>query len=106
MSWFNLSNATRIANFGRNRPGWQRFFFAAALTALVVLGRMALNEAWGRQQNRHLVFLPTVMLVSWLCGLLPGLLSAVMTTTALALWWSSPSLAFDVPHFELALYFL
>ena len=44
---------------------------------LVVLGRLALNPWWGVQQNRHLVFLPTVLLAAWLGGFGPGVVSAV-----------------------------
>jgi signal transduction histidine kinase len=75
-------------------------------TALVVFARMALNASWGRQHNRHLVFLPAIMLVSWLGRLGPGLLSTAMLTVALALWWPDPTHAAAQPPSDLVLFFL
>ena len=46
-----------------------------------------MNPWWGRQQNRHLIFLPAVILVAWLFGFGPGLLSAVISVTALGYFW-------------------
>jgi signal transduction histidine kinase len=69
---------------------WRRYFAAGGLTVLVVAGRLALDPWWGRQHNRHLVFLPTVMLAAWLGGLGPGLLSATISTVALATFWTEP----------------
>jgi signal transduction histidine kinase len=54
----------------------------------VVAGRLALDPWWGRQQNRHLVFLPAVMLTAWLFGFGPGLVSVVVSLVALACFWS------------------
>ena len=42
---------------------------------------------WGRHQNRHLIFLPAVILVAWLFGFGPGLLSASISVTALGYFW-------------------
>jgi len=72
------------------RRVWQRYVVAAALTVLVAAGRLALDPWWGRQHDRHLVFLPTVMLAAWLGGLGPGLLSATLSTVALATFWAEP----------------
>jgi signal transduction histidine kinase len=54
---------------------------------MVILGRLALNPWWGRHHNRHLIFLPTVMLVAFLFGLGPGIVSAALCTAALAIFW-------------------
>jgi len=70
------------------RRVWQRYGAAGLLTVTVVAGRLALDPWWGRQQNRHLVFLPTVMLAAWLGGFGPGLLSATICTLALATFWT------------------
>jgi signal transduction histidine kinase len=59
-----------------------------ALTIVVVLGRLALDPVWGRQHNRHLVFLPTVMLAAWFGGFGPGLLSVALSTLALGHFWT------------------
>ncbi len=75
------------------------------LTALVVAGRLGLDPWWGRQHNRHLVFLPTVMLAAWLGGFGPGLLSATMSTLALAAFWSEPKPGLPV-NSDLVLFFL
>src|SRR5262249_21414003 len=57
------------------------------LTTLVVAGRLGLDPWWGRQHNRHLVFLPTVILVAWVLGFGPGLLVAGLCTAALGWFW-------------------
>jgi signal transduction histidine kinase len=71
------------------RAGW-RYGGATAFTVLVTAGRLAMNPWWGLQSNRHLVFLPTVMLVAWFAGFGPGLVSAVLCTLALAFFWTAP----------------
>jgi signal transduction histidine kinase len=70
------------------RPAWERYGGALALTIVVVLGRLALDPVWGRQHNRHLVFLPTVMLAAWFGGFGPGLLSVALSTLALGHFWT------------------
>ncbi len=70
------------------RPPWLRYGSAIGLTALVVAGRLALDPVWGRQHNRHLVFLPTVMLAAWVGGFGPGFASAALSTLAIAYFWS------------------
>jgi signal transduction histidine kinase len=77
----------RFLDGAATRPPWQRYLVAFALTGLVIAGRLALNPWWGHQHNRHLVFLPTIMLAAWLGGLGPGLLSAALSTAALATFW-------------------
>lgn len=76
-----------MAGWTRRRP-WLRYGGALVLTASMVAGRLALDPVWGRQHNRHLVFLPTVMLAAWFGGFGPGVLSAVLSTLALAHFWS------------------
>jgi signal transduction histidine kinase len=73
--------------------------------ALVVAGRLALDPAWGRQHNRHLVFLPAAMLAAWFGGFGPGLVATSLGTAALAYFWSDLR---SVPHVntDLALFFL
>ncbi|HVV48512.1 MAG TPA: HAMP domain-containing sensor histidine kinase [Polyangia bacterium] len=70
------------------RPAWLRYGTAVALTGLVVAGRLALDPVWGHQHNRHLVFIPLVMVAAWLGGLGPGVVSAVLSTAALAHFWT------------------
>jgi signal transduction histidine kinase len=72
------------------RPWWKsgwKYASGAALTVAVVAGRLAMDPWWGRQQNRHLVFLPAVVLVAWRFGFGPGLLSAIISVTALGFFW-------------------
>ncbi len=71
---------------------------------LVVLGRLALDPVWGRQHNRHLVFLPTVMLAAWFGGFGPGLLSVALGTLALGHFWTEPAHGFHV-NSDLVLFF-
>ncbi len=62
-----------------------------------------MNPWWGRQQNRHLFFLPAVMLIAWLFGFGPGILATIISVVALACFWSGAG-AGRVP-FELLLFF-
>src|SRR5262249_8291579 len=59
---------------------------------------------WGSHQNRHLVFLPTVMLSAWLAGIGPGLLSAALCTLAIDYFWTEPRYVLLHPSFELLLF--
>jgi signal transduction histidine kinase len=70
----------------------------------VVAGRLAMDPWWGRQQNRHLVFLPAVTLVAWLFGFGPGLVAAVVSAVGLACFWNGG--AGGRAPFELILFFL
>ncbi len=70
------------------RPAWQRYGAAVVLTCVAVAGRLALDPVWGHQHNRHLVFLPMVMVAAWLGGLGPGVVSAVLSTAALGYFWA------------------
>jgi signal transduction histidine kinase len=69
------------------RPAWQRFGVAILLTVFVVATRRSLDPWLGHQHNRHLVFLPTVMLAAWVAGLGPGVVSTLLFTAALGLLW-------------------
>lgn len=80
------------------RPGAWRYAVAVGVTVLVIAGRLALDPYWGRQNNRHLVFLPTVMLAAWIGGLGPGLVAATLCTVALACLWGDAGTTF--PHVE------
>jgi signal transduction histidine kinase len=71
---------------------------------LVILGRLALDPVWGRQHNRHLVFLPTVMLAAWFGGFGPGMLSVTLSTLALGHFWTEPWSGFHI-NSDLILFF-
>jgi signal transduction histidine kinase len=89
------------------RPSWQRYGGGVTLIVAVVVGRLAMDPWWGRQQNRHLFFLPAVMLIAWLFGFGPGMLATVVSVLALACFWSGEGVgaAGRVP-FELLSFFL
>ena len=74
------------------------------MTLLVVLARLALDPVWGRQHNRHLVFLPTVMVAAWFGGFGPGLLSVALSTLALGHFWTEPAYGFHI-NSDLVLFF-
>jgi signal transduction histidine kinase len=65
---------------------------------------MALDPVWGRQHNRHLVFLPTVMLAAWFGGFGPGLLAVALSTLALGHFWTETASGFHV-NSDLVLFF-
>jgi signal transduction histidine kinase len=70
------------------RPAWQRYGGVIVLTLLVAMGRHALNPWWGEHHNRHLVFLPTVMVAAWFGGFWPGVLSTALSSVALYFFWA------------------
>jgi signal transduction histidine kinase len=71
---------------------------------MVMAGRMGLDPWWGRSHNRHLVFLPTVLVVAWLFGLGPGIASAALFTGALGLYWREPGEGFLRANTDLLLF--
>jgi signal transduction histidine kinase len=83
-----------------------RYGGAAALTVAVVVGRLALNPYWGGAHDRHLVFLPTVMIVAYFGGLGPGLLSTVLSGIALARFWPDGVAQHPSQGTDLVLYFV
>src|SRR5882672_10725467 len=82
-----------------------RYIGATSLTLAVIAGRLALDPWWGLHQNRHLVFLPTVMLSAWLTGYGPGVVSAALCTVAIDYFWTEPRHVLFHPTFELLLFF-
>ena len=89
------------------QPGWLRYLTALALTGLVVGGRYSLDPWLGHQHNRHLLFLPAVMLAAWTAGFGPGVVSGALFTVALALLWGDPpGAARTLPAAELGLFLL
>src|SRR5882672_5616992 len=82
----------RVLRSGRLDP-WHKYAIAVALALFVIGGRLALDPWWGRQNNRHLVFLPTVMLAAWIGGFGPGLVTAALSAIALAYLWADPGRA-------------
>jgi signal transduction histidine kinase len=96
---------TPIARFWEG-PAWRRYTAATGFTLFVIFSRLALDPWWGLHQNRHLVFLPTVMLSAWLAGVGPGLVSAGLCTVAIDYFWTEPRYVFLHPSFELFLFLL
>jgi signal transduction histidine kinase len=66
-----------------------RYAGAVAITLLIVALRVALDPVLGRQNNRHLVLLPGVMLTAWFGGFGPGVVAAGLDALALGLFWPS-----------------
>jgi signal transduction histidine kinase len=95
-----------VLHSAARRPAWRRYGAAVVLTLLVVAGRLALDPSWGRQHNRHLVFLPTVMLAAWLGGLGPGLVASVISAVALGAFWTEPANGLSRMNVELVLFFV
>ncbi len=72
------------------RPAWQRYGAAVILAVCVVAARIALDPVWGYQHNRHLLFLPMVLLAAWLGGFGPGLAATLIASIALDYFWTQP----------------
>jgi signal transduction histidine kinase len=73
-----------------------------AITSLVIAARLALNPWLGQQSNRHLVFLPTVMLVAWFGGFAAGFLSSALFAVALLAFYAQAVRA----SYDVVLFFL
>jgi signal transduction histidine kinase len=87
------------------RAVWLRYGAAVLLTVLIVAGRLALDPVWGHQHNRHLLFIPMVMVAAWLGGLGPGVVSTVLFTAALGIFWMDTTREpVDVAVVELTLF--
>jgi signal transduction histidine kinase len=91
---------------GLTRPAWQRYGIAVLLTLLVIAGRLALDPWWGHLHNRHLVFLPTVMLAAWLGGFRPGVVSSLLSTIGLYVFWSDGMGSLHAPSADLVLFLM
>jgi signal transduction histidine kinase len=88
------------------RPAWLHYGLSVVLTCLVVAGRVALDPIWGHQHNRHLVFIPMVLVAAWLGGFGPGVASAAISTAALGFFWMGAAREpVAVAGVELALFF-
>jgi signal transduction histidine kinase len=63
-----------------------------------------MNPYWGQYSNRHLVFLPLTMIVTWFWGFGPALMAAVLSTAAISWFWTEPPYHLKVTS-DLLLYF-
>jgi signal transduction histidine kinase len=79
---------------------------AGVLALAVAFGRLRLDPWLGHHHNRHLFFLPTVMVISWLWGFGPGLLGAALFAVALRLLWTEPTESFIHANSDIALFLL
>jgi signal transduction histidine kinase len=83
----------------------RRYAMSVFTAAAVTLGRLRLDPWMGHTRNRHLIFLPTVMLIAWLWGFGPGLLGAALFTVALRVFWTPPE-SFIHANSDVALFLL
>ncbi len=60
-----------------------RYLVGIALTVALLGVRVALDPVLGRQNNRHIVMLPTIMLASWLGGFGAGAVATLIDAVAL-----------------------
>ena len=83
----------------------RRYALAIIAAVAVTFGRLQLDPIMGHTRNRHLFFLPTVMLIAWLWGFGPGLVSAFMFGAALRVFWTPPE-SFIRANSDVALFVL
>ena len=83
----------------------RRYVLALATAAAVTFGRLRLDPWMGHSHNRHLFFLPTVMVIAWLWGFGPGLVGALLFGVALRALWTSPA-SFVHANSDIALFLL
>jgi signal transduction histidine kinase len=83
----------------------RRYGIAVVAAVAVIFGRLQLDPLMGHTRNRHLFFLPTVMLIAWLWGFGPGLLGAFIFSVALRVFWTPPE-TFIHANSDVALFLL
>jgi signal transduction histidine kinase len=84
----------------------RRYASAGGLSAAVTLGRLKLDPWLGHSHNRHLFFLPTVILAAWLWGFAPGLFSAAIFAVALRAFWTDHRESFLHANSDIVLFLL
>ncbi|HVX97695.1 MAG TPA: HAMP domain-containing sensor histidine kinase [Polyangia bacterium] len=84
----------------------RRYASAGGLSAFVTLGRLKLDPWLGHSHNRHLFFLPTVILTAWLWGFAPALFSAAIFAVALRAFWTDHHESFLHANSDIALFLL
>jgi signal transduction histidine kinase len=84
----------------------RHYALAAVAAGAVTFGRLRLDPWMGHSHNRHLFFLPTVMIVAWLWGFGPGLLAAAMFAVALRIFWTDATESFIHANSDIALFVL
>jgi signal transduction histidine kinase len=93
-----------------NRPKdtWRRFLAALAITASIIVLRMALDPVLGRQSNRHLFLLPGVMVAAWIGGFQAGVAATIVDALALDCFFNGPVIGLTMRGVtaELLLFFL
>jgi signal transduction histidine kinase len=83
----------------------RRYASSLVTAAAVAFGRLRLDPWMGHTHNRHLFFLPTVMLIAWLWGFGPGLAGALLFGVALRAFWTPPE-SFIHANSDIALFLL
>ncbi|HVU49108.1 MAG TPA: ATP-binding protein [Polyangia bacterium] len=83
----------------------RRYALSVLAAIAVTFGRLRLDPWMGHTHNRHLFFLPTVMLISWLWGFGPGLVGATIFGVALRVFWTPPE-SFVRANSDIALFLL
>jgi signal transduction histidine kinase len=83
----------------------RRYALAIVTATTVTLGRLRLDPLMGHTHNRHLFFLPTVMIAAWLWGFGPGMVVASIFTVALRAFWTPPE-SFIHANSDVLLFFL
>ena len=79
---------------------------ATVVSVGVTLGRLRLDPWLGHGHNRHLFFLPTVMVIAWLWGFGPALLSAALFSVALRVFWTDATESFVHANSDILLFAL
>ena len=67
-----------------------RYGVAVTAAVMAILVRLALDPAWGIKLP-YITFFPAIMVVGWLGGLWPGIVTTLITGTAALYYWIEPS---------------
>ena len=72
-----------------------RYGVAIVAAIIAIFVRLALDPVWGVKLP-YITLFPAIMVVAWLGGLWPGILTTLITGTAAAYYWVQPSDSFRI----------
>src|SRR5919197_3660590 len=89
------SEAPAIAGLAIRLSTPARYGVAIVAAIIAILARLALDPVWGVKLP-YITLFPAIMVVAWLGGLWPGILTTLITGTAAAYYWVQPSYSFRI----------
>ena len=69
-------------SLGLERPRWQRYTVAVAVSSAAIVARFTLDRLWGTDVKPFLILFPAVTFVAWFGGFRAGLLAIALCSVA------------------------